>query len=607
MSKSNPAALRIVDGDAPPMSGAPRGLNGLRRASDASLEFLVRNGDAESQWQFLCSPICVVAVTRNSDGQNWGRLIEIVDADGRTHRWAMPASMLANSRGELYRETLFSLGARVAPGHAAAGALHRYLLATVDFEGKELPRARAASRLGWHDGTFVLRDRALGGSETVVYQSASAINAAIRSRRTLEDWQNHVAKPSEGNSRIAVAICAAFAAPLLQPLGMEGAGIHFRGESSVGKTTALQVAGSVWGGPCEQGGLNSYKQTWQATANGVEGMAQAHCDLPLCLDELGLIKGDDAARIAYQFANGIGRARANKTGSPAPRLEWRVFLISTGELRLADKIAEGKTQQRVMAGQEVRFIDLPADAEKGFGIFDHAPEIEPGASKQDRGRALADQLNDASQSVFGTAGPAFVEAFIEDREHSIEEVRSLVAEFVEKHAKGAAGQVQRVARTFGLIAAAGELAISCRVLPWEQGTAVMAASSCFAAWLANRGTIGASEISEAISHVRGVIERDGSARFQRLGEAKEQIRDRLGYVRPGTEGDIEYLILPETWKTLFTGRDAQRIARQLATLGILVRDSEGRPNQKLRINGSRPQRTYVISHAALFDEGDGDG
>ena len=134
------------------------------------------------------------------------------------------------------------------------------------------------------------------------------------------------------------------------------------------------VAGSVWGGPRDHGGLNGYKQSWQATANAIEGLAQAHCDLPLCLDELSLVKGEDAARVGYQLASGIGRGRAFTSGLAAARLEWRVFLISTGEISLADKIADARTPQRHMPGQAVRFIDLAADAGTGFGLFDHAPD-----------------------------------------------------------------------------------------------------------------------------------------------------------------------------------------------------------------------------------------
>jgi hypothetical protein len=378
-------------------------------------------------------------------------------------------------------------------------------------------------------------------------------------RSSLEEWQERAAKPAEGNARVVLSLAAAFAAPLLGPLQLEGAGIHFRGPSSIGKTTALTAAGSVWGGPRDHGGLNGYKQSWQATANAIEGLAQAHCDLPLCLDELSLVKGEDAARVGYQLASGIGRGRASTSGLTAARLEWRVFLISTGEISLADKIADARIPQRHMPGQAVRFIDLAADAGTGFGLFDHAPALagKPnGGTDKDRGDALARNLSDAAQSCFGTAGPAFVEALIADREASLVEARRLINVFAEQHAGGADGQVQRVARTFGLLSAAGELAVAYGVLPWPAGEAVRAASRCFADWLADRGGTGAAEIEAAISHLRATIERDGASRFQRR-DSREPVHQRLGFIRE-SDGDIEYLIQPETWKALMAGRDARQ-------------------------------------------------
>ena len=44
------------------------------------------------------------------------------------------------------------------------------------------------------------------------------------------------------------------------------------------------------------------------------------------------------------------------------------MVLSTGEIRLADKLRE--SNQRPMAGQAVRLIDIPADAGQGFGVFD---------------------------------------------------------------------------------------------------------------------------------------------------------------------------------------------------------------------------------------------
>jgi uncharacterized protein (DUF927 family) len=600
--------MRIVEGgNSESGQSTPLSLAGMRQLPDGSLEYRAEASDGSARWLPLSSPVRVVALTRDGNNRNWGRLIEVVDADGLLHRWPMPASLLASLRGDDYRQALLSLGAQLSHGSAAAHALHRYLSATVDFVGRELPRARAASRLGWHGDSFVLPDRALGGSDLVVYQTSSEIRAAVRGKASLEEWQERVAKPAEGNARVVLALAAAFAAPLLGPLQLEGAGIHLRGPSSIGKTTALIVAGSVWGGPREHGGLNGYKQSWQATANAIEGLAQAHCDLPLCLDELSLVKGEDAARVGYQLASGIGRGRAFTSGLTAARLEWRVFLISTGEISLADKIADARTPQRHMPGQAVRFIDLAADAGTGFGLFDHAPPLagKPnGGTGKDRGDALARNLCDAAQSCFGTAGPAFVQALIADREESLVEARRLIDVFAEQHAGGADGQVQRVARTFGLLSAAGELAIACGVLPWTAGETVRAASRCFADWLADRGGTGAAEIDAAISHLRATIERDGASRFQRRDS--EPVHQRLGFIRE-SNGDTEYLIQRESWKALMAGRDARRTARELAVRGILKRDSEGRPDPKERLPGQEgAQRVYVVRHSALFADGSGD-
>jgi putative DNA primase/helicase len=164
--------------------------------------------------------------------------------------------------------------------------------------------------------------------------------------------------------------------------------------------------------------------------------------------------------------------------------------------------------------------------------------------------------------------------------------------------------VQRVARTYGLLAAAGELAIAFCVLPWPVGEAVQAASRCFADWLTDRGGTGAAEIDGAISHLRATIERDGASRFQR-SNVSEVVHQRLGYIRE-SEGDVEYMISRESWKALMVGRDARRTARELAERGILKRDSEGRPDPKERVPGHKnSQRIYVVRHSALFaDEGE---
>jgi hypothetical protein len=148
------------------------------------------------------------------------------------------------------------------------------------------------------------------------------------------------------------------------------------------------------------------------------------------------------------------------------------------------------------------------------------------------------------------------------------------------------------------------LAVAYGVVPWTTGEATRAASTCFAAWLRNRGNDGAAEIEGAIAHLRTTIERD-AVRFQKFGRA-EPVNNRLGFIRDD-DADTEYLILPQMWRELMTGRDPRGIAREFAERGILKRDSEGRPDRKERLGAEfkGSQRVYVVSHNALFDDGGG--
>lgn len=133
---------------------------------------------------------------------------------------------------------------------------------------------------------------------------------SFRQAGTLESWQENVARYAVGNSRLVLAISAAFAGPLVGPCSAEGGGLHFKGASSTGKSTALHVAGSVWGG----GDSNGYVRSWRATANGLEGVSMGHCDTLLCLDELSQLAAKMLAR----------RPTCSPTAPANPQLAGRI-------------------------------------------------------------------------------------------------------------------------------------------------------------------------------------------------------------------------------------------------------------------------------------------
>ncbi len=56
-----------------------------------------------------------------------------------------------------------------------------------------------------------------------------------------------------------------------------------------------------------------------------------------------------------------------EAGAVCRLARWRVLFLSTGEQSLSDKMAEAN--RGTHAGQETRFIDIPADARAGMGAL----------------------------------------------------------------------------------------------------------------------------------------------------------------------------------------------------------------------------------------------
>ena len=445
-------------------------------------------------------------------------------------------------------------------------------------------------------------------NERVILQTNGAVDHAYRKAGTLKGWQDGVARYAVGNSRLGLALSAAFAAPLLYPTSSESGGFHFRGGSSSGKTTTLIAAGSAWGG----GGVSGFIRTWRATANGIEGVAALHCDALLCLDEMGQVDGREAGQAAYMLSNGRGKARATRTGEARPAAEWRVLFLSSGELSLADKIAEDGRGRRVAAGQQVRIVDIPADAGAGFGLFENLHGF-PSAD------GFARHLKMAAGEHYGLAWRAFMEMLTKDFDAIAPTVIGYRDEFMAENCPaGADGQVSRVAARFGLVAAGGEMATAFGVLPWQMGEATRAAARCFRDWLATRGGIESAEESEAVSVVRRFVELHGNSRFEAMGELvpkdiagapmQQRIANRVGFRRRGTSGADEYLVLPEAWRSeICAGMDATMVAKTLAARGMLTTGDGGKPQVKVRLPGfANPIRCYVVSAGVHGDEGPAD-
>jgi uncharacterized protein (DUF927 family) len=536
----------------------------------------------------------VLAETRDGEGASWGLLLHWVDHDGRDHQFALPRAMLAGDGAEA-RRVLLDGGLYVAPSPKARGFFNSFLL-----QARSPNRARATQRIGWHDNAFVLPDESFGGiqNDRTLLQTTTAHEHTFRQSGTLESWQQQVAQHAVGNSRLILALSAAFAGPLIGPCSAEGGGLHFRGASSTGKSTALHVAGSVWGG----GGLTGFVRSWRATSNGLEGVALAHCDTLLCLDELSQLASKEAGEAAYMLANGSGKARSARDGSARRPATYRVLFLSSGEIGLADKIAEDGRGRRMAAGQRVRIVDVSAEAGAGMGMFEELHGFESA-------EAMARHLREATQQHYGVAGRAYLKEIVP----AIGELQKQVAEIVKSFSEhyvpdGADGQVERVAQRFALIAAGGEVAARAGILPWDQGVALEAAGKIFEAWIEERGGSAPAEEREGIEAVRAFLLANGQARFLApwgADEDKRTVHDLAGFrQQPEEGGGWDYYINSAAWKEICAGLDPRRTAAVMVAKGFI--DTEGGPHHSklVRVPGHGRLRLYhVISE---FMEGEVD-
>lgn len=538
----------------------------------------------------ICSELKVIALTRDVNGENWGVLLEFTDPDGVAHRWAMPMSLLGGDGQELRRE-LLRLGLRISPNPDARRRLIEYLQ-----EVRPERHARCVLRTGWHDRAFVFPHRTLGDeSEAVLFQADTLEGNPYRERGTLSEWRDTVAALCIGNSRLVFSVSCAFAAVLLGPCEEGGGGFHWRGDSSSGKTTCLLVASSVFGGL-------DYMRKWRATDNGLEALAAMYSDTLLCLDEISQMEPRAAGESAYMLANGSGKSRADRNGNARGCKTWRVLFLSSGEVSLADHVAQ--TGRRTHAGQEVRMADIPADAGAGLGVFEEL-------HGRTDGHTLSRDLCEAAARCYGTVGPAFIEAVIPRLNELPGSVARMREQFMlEVLSEDAGGQAKRAAARFALVAVAGEFAAVCGIVPWPKGEAKRAAARCFADWVDGRGGAGNAEIHALFRQVRAFFELHGESRFTPWNRAEDdhapRTSNRVGFVKIGSDesplGTTYYVTREMFRRELCAGHDYRDAEKVLVARGWIKPGSDGRATRAERLPGyGKPVRCYVMPTTGMSE------
>jgi putative DNA primase/helicase len=342
----------------------------------------------------LCPYLRIVGIVSNSSGEEYSYLLEFIPIDRNTVvRKLLPFRMLA-ARGE---ETVKVLGDW---GISFSGNSTKLVLQYLDFQKLRFSYKRPqdflklVNTVGWDERTksFVLPTETIGQKNGIFYGGKG--DAKYARNGTLTQWREKLAKYSAKNPHLILTLCSAFLGPLLKLLNIPGAGFHFYGDSSTGKSSALFLAASVWGEP-------GFALSWRTTLNALELQAAARSCTLLILDESHLIEPKHLDGAVYVLTNGYSKSRMTKDIEARSILHWIVCILSSGERSIGQHLTSVKITLK--GGQAVRIVDIPVSGQ--FGIFDCLHNFSAG-------NEFADYLRDTGAKFYGNAGPCFVEHLI---------------------------------------------------------------------------------------------------------------------------------------------------------------------------------------------------
>lgn len=439
----------------------------------------------------ICGPIKVIAIVSDSARERgFGRVIEWVNLYEKVYRTVLLMGETDEQTSQRFKTELKETGFYL---------LHRKWVwnHVIDFINESIPKKHVigANSTGWLAGQFVTTEWSAGhsnGSEAIYV--GRNVAALLRQKGSLVDWQKSIGSACVGNPILALGVCCALAAPLVAYSGLESFAVHIVGESKTGKTTAMNVAASVYSD-------EAYAETWSSTANGLEAVASNRNDMLLCLDEFKQAPAQDMDRVIYHIANGASKLRSNKDGSLATRARWNTVLLSTGELSLEEMFKE--VGKEVSAGQKVRFIEIPIFGQ--FGAFDNLGDFK--SSKE-----FAEYLREQSSNHYGTLFKAWIDYLVSVDGLSLmirEEIKAIRKQWAHL-AKTDESQVNNVLDKLALLAAAGEIAANVGLLPWSLGDAQRAIGQVTEIWLDDRDSYENSENAELVQNIYRAIQEIGS-------------------------------------------------------------------------------------------------
>ena len=434
----------------------------------------------------------------------------------------------------------------------------------------------------------------LAGEKPVEYilQQKTAAPRILKKKGTLDEWKRTVGEVCRDNHLHTFAILVALTAPALKLLGEEGGFFHYVGSTSIGKSTILNVAKSVWGFK----DLGSFR----ATDNNLESICKNSNDGAMFLDEMGEVDADDLFKIIYMLANGVTKGRADKNGNAKETSHFTVLAQSTGEIGLEAKLAEKKLQ--VKGGQLIRMAEIDADRGKGLNTFD-VLNINPDTNKPfNSGREQAEFLKTHADLNYGIVIDSFMQKVVDRFNDYKEALKEAKAKWLAHELTGDEGvEIARMAKRFSTIFATGMIAVEFGIIPHSIAEIDSCIGEIFASWKDRFGTDSFYELKTIKADLRKLCVEQQYSRFLNADPTEEKVNlphKKAGYWKTKDGVLHEYWIDTAVFdREVLKGRDKKVFFPLLVEQEYIIK--EGKYQCIRRPAKEKPQR-FIVVPASIF-------
>lgn len=453
-------------------------------------------------------PIWVSGKARDPDGKRWTLELSWLTDEGELQQQRIPASAI-NARQSSLIDDLAGAGVLVSPG--AIAQFREYLFRAQRQPAVPLdlllPKLGLQGQGGRHP-IFVLPQEIIvapGDRLPDVYarlqfapDRQTPVLEGYRQVGSLADWLAEFDELGR-HPMVGLGLLFGLCAPFAQIAGIGNGGVHLYGQSSVGKTTALQACASVAGEAADPEWLPSPSnlvQRWNATVNGMELQLAPHSGMAVQLDEIG---SAPALYNFYQLCGGSSRTRMAADQSQQASATWHVQVLSSGEKSLSE-YAQDLGATRLTAGVSVRMLDIPVEE-----FVERAQALS--GQPQPAADVLADQVKRLKTRLaftYGSALPAFMRALLQECVEADRTLPDAVREDVQVAHERLCQEVldrgdvladtqRRGLHRVALLAAIGQWAVEMQVVPFGLDTVYHVTRALRDTWLATEVNVSPDE------------------------------------------------------------------------------------------------------------------